>query len=318
MSSSCCCSRSFRRATTSTVLAQGAVPGGFGAEIWTFVTYALIHGDWTHLGLNACGCCAFGTPVARRFGALRFLAFFAVTAAAGAAAHLATHAGNAFVPMVGASASISGFMAAAMRFAFQRGGPLRLIGRRSGEPIACRRCRSSRCCAIARVLVFLVVWFGLNLLFGIGSIGARRRRAGDRLAGAYRRLPRRAAGVRAVRSGEGCAARRTAGRTAGDDSLAAACCVRGYSAARSCGGHDSRLPFDRRRQATDVKRSCGALSSGATNDWRCCLGASNKEVPMTVKAILSRKGRDVVTIAPTANLSAAVKLLASAGSARSS
>ena len=31
---------------------------------------------------------------------------------------------------------------------------------------------------------------------------------------------------------------------------------------------------------------------------------------MTVKAILSRKGRDVVTIAPTADLSAAVKLLA--------
>ena len=31
---------------------------------------------------------------------------------------------------------------------------------------------------------------------------------------------------------------------------------------------------------------------------------------MTVKAILSRKGRDVVTIVPTANLSEAVKLLA--------
>jgi CBS domain-containing protein len=31
---------------------------------------------------------------------------------------------------------------------------------------------------------------------------------------------------------------------------------------------------------------------------------------MTVRAILSRKGRDVVTIAPTANLSDAVKLLA--------
>jgi len=31
---------------------------------------------------------------------------------------------------------------------------------------------------------------------------------------------------------------------------------------------------------------------------------------MTVRAILSRKGRDVVTIAPTANLSEAVKLLA--------
>jgi CBS domain-containing protein len=35
-----------------------------------------------------------------------------------------------------------------------------------------------------------------------------------------------------------------------------------------------------------------------------------KEVPMTVKAILSRKGGDVLTIAPTASLSDAVKLLA--------
>src|SRR5215210_6495602 len=34
------------------------------------------------------------------------------------------------------------------------------------------------------------------------------------------------------------------------------------------------------------------------------------EVPMTVKAILSRKGGDVVTIAPTASLTAAVQLLA--------
>src|SRR5437588_835772 len=37
----------------ATVLAQGAVPGGIGAEIWSFVTYALIHGDWVHLGINS-------------------------------------------------------------------------------------------------------------------------------------------------------------------------------------------------------------------------------------------------------------------------
>ena len=37
----------------ATVLAQGGAPGGLGAQIWTFFTYALIHRDWTHLGLNA-------------------------------------------------------------------------------------------------------------------------------------------------------------------------------------------------------------------------------------------------------------------------
>jgi len=93
----------------STLLAPGTVPGGLAADIWAFVTYAFIHGDWVHLGINAVWLLAFGTPVARRFGAWRFLVFFAVTAAAGAAMHLLTHPGE-FAPMVGASAAISGYM----------------------------------------------------------------------------------------------------------------------------------------------------------------------------------------------------------------
>ena len=44
----------------------------------------------------------------------------AVTAAAGALAHLVTHE-HALAPMIGASASVSGAMAAAIRFAFVRG-----------------------------------------------------------------------------------------------------------------------------------------------------------------------------------------------------
>ena len=153
----------------ATVLKQGAVPGGLGAEIWTFVTYAFIHGDVTHLGLNSVWLLAFGTPVARRFGAVRFAAFFALTAAAGAAAHLATQQ-NAFVPMVGASASISGFMAAAMRFAFQRSGPLSLLGRNE-QAYRVPALPLSAVLRDPRVLAFLGVWFALNLAFGLGSIG---------------------------------------------------------------------------------------------------------------------------------------------------
>src|ERR1041385_1040712 len=110
------------------VTAGAGAVAGLGPQIWTFFTYALIHGDWTHLGLNGVWLLAFGTPIARRFGTMRYLAFFAVTAAAGAAAHLATY-GNAYAPVIGASASISGFMAAAMRFVFQHSGPLGSIGR---------------------------------------------------------------------------------------------------------------------------------------------------------------------------------------------
>jgi membrane associated rhomboid family serine protease len=147
----------------------GMLPGGWGAAIWTFVTYAFIHADLNHLIFNLLWLVAFGTPVARRFGALRFIAFFVVTAAAGAAAHLVTHFGEE-VSMIGASASVSGAMAAAMRFAFQRGGPL---GRsRSRDESAYRVPAASLGTMLRdpRLLAFLVVWFGVNLLFGLGTI----------------------------------------------------------------------------------------------------------------------------------------------------
>jgi membrane associated rhomboid family serine protease len=147
----------------------GVLPGGFGAELWTFVTYSLIHADWTHFGVNAVWLLPFGSAVARRFGALRFLAFVAVTAAAGAAMHLVTHAGEQF-PMIGASAAISGTMAAAMRFAFQRGGPLGFW--RQSDTAAYRVPALPLIGVLSdpRVLAFLAVWFGINILFGLGSL----------------------------------------------------------------------------------------------------------------------------------------------------
>ncbi len=153
----------------SLVVTGGGLPGGFGAEIWTFVTYALIHADWTHYGVNAIWLLPFGSAVARRFGTARFIAFFAVTAAAGAALHLATHPGEQY-PMIGASASISGTMAAAMRFAFQRGGPLSMLRGEGDEPYHVPALPLVRVFSDARVLIFLVVWFGINLVFGVGSL----------------------------------------------------------------------------------------------------------------------------------------------------
>jgi len=100
-----------------------ALYGGFGADLWSFFTYAFLHADWLHVGLNLAWLLPFGTALARRFGAWRYIAFMLVVAAAGAFAHLITHAG-AMVPMIGASAAISGAMAAAMRFVFQPDGPV--------------------------------------------------------------------------------------------------------------------------------------------------------------------------------------------------
>jgi membrane associated rhomboid family serine protease len=151
------------------VLSDVAWPGGWAADIWTFVTYALIHANFSHLIFNAVWLLAFGSPVARRFGPLRFMAFMAMTAAAGAAVHLATHFGE-LLPMVGASAAISGAMAAAARFAFQRGGPLEMWRDRAE---ACRVPAAPLSVSLrdARVIAFLLVWFGVNILFGVFSMG---------------------------------------------------------------------------------------------------------------------------------------------------
>ena len=148
---------------------QLGIPDGWPGDIWTFVTYAFIHADIMHLVVNTVWLLPFGAAVGRRFGSARFLVFFAVTAAAGALAHLVTHPVGE-EPVIGASAAISGFMAASTRFAFQRGGPLGLI--RGGEegdyhvPAAPLR----RALRDMRIVVFLGTWFGLNILFGLGSI----------------------------------------------------------------------------------------------------------------------------------------------------
>jgi membrane associated rhomboid family serine protease len=142
-------------------------PGGWAADVWTFVTYAMIHANLTHLFFNALWLLAFGSPVAWRFGAVRFLAFMAVTAAAGAAVHLITHFGQ-LLPVIGASAAISGAMAAAARFAFQHGGPLApwRNPKEASQVPAPPLLASLR---DPRVLVFLLAWFGSNLLFGLWS-----------------------------------------------------------------------------------------------------------------------------------------------------
>ena len=144
-------------------------PGGEGAKVWTFVTYSLLHANLTHIGFNVLWLLPFGSALARRFGAFRFYLFMAVTAAAGALAHLVTHE-NAIVPMIGASASVSGTMAAAMRFAFVKGS---FLSFNRGDADAAARVPALslwRALRNGRVLGFLAVWFGVNILFGVTSL----------------------------------------------------------------------------------------------------------------------------------------------------
>jgi membrane associated rhomboid family serine protease len=152
----------------STVMAS-QFPGGLGADIWTFLTYSLLHANLTHIGFNVLWMLPFGSAVARRFGAVRFFGFFAVTAIAGALAHLITHQ-HEVAPMIGASAAVSGVMAASIRFAFQRGSFLTL---RHGDAQAAACVPALpllRALRDGRVLAFLGIWFGLNIVTGLGVI----------------------------------------------------------------------------------------------------------------------------------------------------
>lgn len=145
------------------------LPGGEGAKVWSFLTYAFLHGSWAHLFVNVMWMVVFGSAVARRFGAARFLLLSAVCAVAGAALHLAFHFGE-LVPMIGASAAISGQMAAATRFVFDMGGPLGAM--RRTDDLAYQRPASNMLTTLSnpRVAMFMLVWFGLNLLFGVVSV----------------------------------------------------------------------------------------------------------------------------------------------------
>ena len=138
-----------------------------GLKPWTFVSYAFLHGSWTHVGLNCVWIVAFGPPLARRFGPLRFYLFFLATAACGAALHWLVDMMD-FTPLIGASAAASGFMAGAARFMFQPGAPLgagpRAASRGPSRAASLREVLTDR-----RALIFIGVWLVTNIVFGAGA-----------------------------------------------------------------------------------------------------------------------------------------------------
>jgi membrane associated rhomboid family serine protease len=115
--------------------------------------------------LNAVWLAAFGSPVARRVGAPRLLALAAAGAVGGALAHVLANP-HAIGPMIGASAAVSGLMAAAARFVFapptvhediDRFLPPHLKPRESLRGLLANR----------RAALFIGIWFVTNALFGI-------------------------------------------------------------------------------------------------------------------------------------------------------
>lgn len=142
------------------------LPGGEWSAVTSFVTYMFVHGDWTHLAVNTVWMLAFGSAVAKRIGNLRFTLFSLLCGVVGALTHLAIHFGEP-VPVVGASAAISGQMAGAVRFMFGAGrAVVALPANLESVPLA----GIGQTLANPRFLLFLGVWVLLNILFGLGGM----------------------------------------------------------------------------------------------------------------------------------------------------
>jgi len=153
------------------------IPGGEGASVWSFVTYALVHGGWLHLAVNSVWMLAFGSVLARRLGPWRFLLFSALAAAFGAGAHLWLYWGRASV-LVGASGAISGQMAGAVRLIFAPPGGLR--GITSLDPVRVRPLSLIETFTNGQALIFLAIWLGLAL--GTGWLNINPTGSGTTIA----------------------------------------------------------------------------------------------------------------------------------------
>lgn len=120
-----------------------------GAQYWSFITHAFLHGGWDHLLFNCLWLLIFGTPVARVMGSRRFFIICAVAAVSGAAASLALHWGERVV-MIGASGAVSGLLAAAIPLMYGRRTPQGYRPLLPGELIRDRR-------AVIFMAVFLLI-----------------------------------------------------------------------------------------------------------------------------------------------------------------
>jgi len=132
-------------------------PGTLTERAIPFVSYMFIHADFGHLAVNSVWLLAFGAIVARRLGAWLFFALFFVCGVAGAATHLAFDWGSA-VPVIGASAAISGLMGVGFRLINFSPAP------DGGPSLAGLFSR--------RIIVWSALWVIVNVAAGLTGLGA--------------------------------------------------------------------------------------------------------------------------------------------------
>ena len=125
-----------------------------GSQYWSLITYGFLHADWMHLLFNCLWLLVFGTPAARYLGTSRFLLLCVISTVAGGLASLALHWGEV-VYVLGASAAVSGLLAAAIPIMYGHRVPGGMVPLSPGELIRSRK-----------ALLFMVIWLIVTLASG--------------------------------------------------------------------------------------------------------------------------------------------------------
>ena len=138
-------------------------PAIWGSQVWTFVTYGLLHADVMHLFFNSLWLLVFGSVVARRLGVLKFLVLACASTIMGAVATLLTHWGEVAI-VIGASGAVSGLMAAAIPLMYGVG--LRLGDTYRMDIATVRPLRPLEILTNRRALIFTLIWIAVTLFSG--------------------------------------------------------------------------------------------------------------------------------------------------------
>ena len=136
----------------------GPGPGGIGGPALTLVTHQFLHGGWIHLGGNMLYLWIFGNNVEDRLGRLGFLVFYLLGGVAAALSQVAIAPGSQ-TPLVGASGAIAAVLGAYLVL-FPGARVLSLIFLGFFYQLL-----------TVPAVVVLVLWFVLQLISGVGSLG---------------------------------------------------------------------------------------------------------------------------------------------------
>jgi len=137
----------------------GFADSGSWAALPTLVTATFLHGSWVHILSNMLYLWVFGDNVENRLGPIGYLSFYLFVGAVGNVGHILANPASA-TPTLGASGAVAGVLGAYFLM-FPRARVLALI------PLGIFFTITE-----VRATFFLLIWFGLQLISGLGTVGA--------------------------------------------------------------------------------------------------------------------------------------------------